>query len=177
MCSLGDFSRCESRKGSKASHSGITCTASRGRWTAVLGVTSFDSKYWRRTTNCTHIFNIFKLNSTAQVSANMSRTFRLFQTNHLLDKDVFMEGPDVEKINENSKKKINKSRFAKDRGYSQSRFACLKHNRFLLYGSILPDSQNNSDKWIFYIEVTCKLIGTFYRMCQDRNCSSLLIPP
>lgn len=48
----------------------------------------------------------------------MSRTFRLFQTNHLPDKDVFMEVPDVEKINENSKKKINKSGFAKDKGYS-----------------------------------------------------------
>lgn len=73
----------------------------------MLGVTSFDSKCFSRTTNCTHIYNIFKLNSTTQVSTNMSRTFRLFQTNHLPDKDVFMEVPDVEKINENSKKKKN----------------------------------------------------------------------
>lgn len=117
---------CESRMGSKA----LLGTSLRNnkccqqgqfqqeRWTAVLAVTSFDSKCCSRTTNCTHIFNIFKLNSTTQVSSNMSRTFRLFQTNHLPDKDVFMEVPDVEKINENSKKKINKSGFAKDKGYS-----------------------------------------------------------
>lgn len=84
----------------------------------MLGVTSFDSKCFTRTTNCTHIFNILKLNSTTQVSSNMSRTFRLFQTNHSPDKDVFMEAPDVEKINENSKEKKKKLGFAKDKGCS-----------------------------------------------------------
>lgn len=72
-------------------------------------------------------FQIFSLSSSLafyhqelllQVSTNMSRTFRLFQTNHLPDKDVFMEVPDVEKINENSKKKKKKSGFAKDKSYS-----------------------------------------------------------